>query len=100
MFVEDLSVFFNVDSGFAVTASRTPVGGGVSPSAAVIFDKNGLDNAEFEVVTSEPSLIVPASVWPTLAEADLIAIGTANYKVRQTYPLDDGAISVAILKEV
>lgn len=100
MFVEDFTAFFNVDSGFAVTATRTPVGGGSSPAAAVIFDKNGLNDQNFEVVTSQPSLIVPASSWPTLAEADLISIGSANYKVRQTYPLDDGAISVAILKEV
>ena len=97
MFAEDLSVFFDVENGFAVMASRTPAGGGASPDAAVIFDENGLNEAEFDVVTAEPALIVPSSAWPSLAEDDLLAVGSGNYKVRQVYPLRDGAISVAIL---
>lgn len=105
-FAEDLSVFFDVDGGFAVMASRTPAAGGVSPDAAVIFDVNGLNHEEFEVVTAEPALIVPASVWPSLAEADLLSIESSDtveggdFKVRQTYPVRDGAIAVAILAAV
>lgn len=101
MFAEDLSVFFDVDGGFAVHALRTPVGGvAEAEPQAVIFDANGLDLVEFEVVTQDPSFVVPTSTWPSLAEGDEVEIGLLNYRVRQAYPARDGAISVAILARI
>lgn len=97
MFAEDLTLFFDVDGGFAVQATRTPVGGGAATSGAVIFDANGLELEALGVVTSAPGIVVPANTWTGLAEGDAIAIGTANYRVRQVYPKDDGALSVAVL---
>jgi hypothetical protein len=97
MFAEDLSVFFDVDGGFAVAAQRTPAAGGTSPDAAVIFDVNGLNSVDFDVVTEGPSFIVPASSWPTLVVGDAITIGGVAYKVRQADRVHDGALAVAIL---
>lgn len=101
MFAEDLSVFFDIDGGFAVGALRTPVGGvAEADEQAVVFDANGLNVEEFDVVTQAPSLIVPTSTWATLAEGDEFEIGGTNYRARQVYPSGDGAISVVVLARV
>jgi hypothetical protein len=101
MFVEDLSVFFDVGGGFAVDALRTPAGGSVEATAkAVIFDHDGLNVEEFGVVTEAPAFVVPSSTWPTLAEADQFLIGGANYKARQVYPHRDGALTVTELAKL
>jgi hypothetical protein len=98
MFVEDLSVFFDVDGGFAVDALRTPAGGAVEAAAqAVIFDANGLTVEEFDVTTQEPAFIVPTSTWPTLAPADTFLIGAVTYRAREVYPHRDGALTVVEL---
>jgi hypothetical protein len=86
MFAEDLSLFFDVDGGFGVFATRTPSGGAAEAQAqAVIFNVNGLNVEEFDIVTTEPSCIVPTSTWPALAEGDSLAIAAVNYRVRQAY---------------
>lgn len=98
MFVEDLSVFFDVAGGFAVYALRTPAGGVEESTAqAVIFDANGLDVEEFDVVTEQPALIVPASTWVSLAVGDEFTIDSVEYRARQVYRHRDGALRVAIL---
>lgn len=98
MFTEDLTPFFDVAGGFAVSALRTPAGGGVEAQAqAVIFNVNGLNLPELDVVTEEPSCIVPASTWPTLAEGDGLAINAVSFRVRQAFPVADGAIALAVL---
>ena len=96
MFVEDLSVFFDVDGGFAVDALRTPAGGVIEAEPqAVIFDANGLNVEEFDVVTQAPGFIVPTSTWPTIAPEDTFLIGAVTYRARQVYPHRDGALTVA-----
>jgi len=101
MFLEDLSVFFDVAGGFAVDALRTPAGGvAEAEPQAVIFDANGLNVEEFDVVTQAPAFVVPADTWPTLAEADEFEIGGTDYRARQVYPHRDGALTVAELVRV
>lgn len=101
MFAEDLSVFFDVDSGFAVDALRTPAGGVVEAAAqAVVFDHNGLNVEEFEVVTSSPAFIVPATTWPTLRDGDRFLIDGRNWQARQVYAHRDGALTIAELVDL
>jgi hypothetical protein len=101
MFAEDLSLFFDVANGFAVNALRTPAGGAVEATPrAVIFDANGLQNADFGVVTQQPAFLVPADTWPTLAELDEFEIGGQNYRARPPYPNRDGALMVVELARI
>jgi len=88
-FVEDLSVFFNAQD-FALTASRTPAGGGSATSGPVVLD---LGDAEADGVVFEgPSLAVAASTWPTLSVGDTFGINAVGYKARAVVAQNDGAI--------
>ena len=55
MFAEDLSLFLDVAEGFAVTATLSGV------SVSVIFDAPGAEALDGEVVTTEPSVVIPAT---------------------------------------
>lgn len=91
MMTEDLSVFFNGDD-FAVEATASP--GGVG---SVIFDENGVILQQMGIETSGPSLICPASQWPSLTNTGTVTIGLVTYKVRSSIALDDGAIKLLAL---
>ena len=95
MFAEDLSVFFST-AEFAVAATLAGVGAGT-----VIFNANGLVLEELGVQTSGPTALCPASQWPTVAEAQALAIdlpaGSTNFVIRVVTPLDDGALVLLTL---
>jgi len=88
---EDFSVFFNT-AEFAVSVVHTPSGGSAAAAASAIFDANGTLLAEMGIATQGPTLVAPASTWPTLAPGASMTISAVNYKVRSVVPLDDGAL--------
>lgn len=101
-FEEDLSVFYGVDDGFAVNASRVPAAGGAAQPGVLIFDEPGTLLEDAGVVTAEPSLIMPSTQWGGGGVGDVITLEAADlpstlqqlagdYKVRQVLPESDGA---------
>lgn len=96
-FAEDLSVFFN-DDEFAVEAVHTPAGGSAEPAVAVIFDQAA--QLGDGVVATEPTIHVPASAWPTLAQGSGIVIAGVAYRARTPVPMDDGAVLFVPLVKV
>lgn len=109
-FAEDLAPVFDTVTGFAVTATRTPVGGGGASAGPVILDEPGvvLDNG---VVTEAPSALVRAATWPDVAAGDELDVDAGDlpahlvhlagvYHVRQKLPQDDGATRRLILARV
>lgn len=102
MFAEDLSVFFDAETGFAVSAVLTPLGGAALPAADVLFDVNGGLAAQLGVEVQAPVLLVPTTTWPNVDEEDGVIIagavvGSGAYKVRNAYTPEDGAITLCVL---
>ena len=101
MFAEDMSVFFDTQTGFALTAS---VGG---ESRSMMLDAPGVETLQGEVNTVEPSFLMPAD--EALSEGDVITLTVADlppylaamagdYIVRYTQPAaPDGAIVRAVV---
>jgi hypothetical protein len=90
-FAENLTPFFN-SAEFAVAATLSSGGAGV-----VIYDENGLVVDEFNLQTSGPSAVCPASQWPGAAIGDTLTIGATTYLVRSARRIDDGALLLLTL---
>lgn len=89
MFVEDLSVFFDVDVGFALTATWTPAGG-PQQSAPVILDEPSYE--ALDVVGEDPTLLMPTDTFAGIAEGDTIQIGATDFVVRVSRQSGDGRL--------
>lgn len=88
-FAEDFSAFFS-QAGFAISASRTPAGGGAATAGNVILDLTDVESNG--LITEGPSMAVPASTWPTLAQGDTVVANAVSYVVRSVVAEGDGAI--------
>lgn len=89
MIEEDLSVFFDADAGFAVTATWTPAGG-PQQSAAVILDEPSFE--ALDVVGEDPTLLMPTDTFAGIAEGDTIQIGANDFVVRVPRQIGDGRL--------
>lgn len=101
MFAENLDAFLDVDDGFAVAATL-----GGAP-VRVLFDAPGAEILGGDVATTEPSILVKASIGAAQGQSLVIASGdlpahlshqAGTYKVRTTLPEPpDGAFVRAML---
>lgn len=101
MFAEDLSDFVDADTGFGVVALVNGV------SATIIFDAPGAEALGGEVVTTEPSALIQASVAVSIGNALVLAGGdlpshsaglAGTYRVRSISPEPpDGAFKRVML---
>jgi O-acetyl-ADP-ribose deacetylase (regulator of RNase III) len=100
-FAEDLDAFLDVDNGFAVVATLD------GDAVRVIFDAPGAEALGGEVVTTEPSALVPASAGAAVGQALVLDAGdlpvqliqhAGTYSVRSVMPEGpDGAFVRAFL---
>ncbi len=100
-FAEDLSVFLDVDAGFAVVGT---VGG---DSIDLIFDAPGAEALDGAMATTEPSALMPATSGVDVDDAVVIDVGdlpaqlahlAGTYTVRSVMPEPpDGALVRAFL---
>lgn len=84
MFAEDLSVFTDTATGFAIEATLAAV------PVQVLFDAPGVDALDGEVVTQEPSVLILASEQPAAGQALVIDAGdltAASAHLAGTYTL-------------
>jgi hypothetical protein len=103
-FTEDLSVFTDVDGGFAVAATLA------GEAVRVIFDAPGADLFDGQVATTEPSALIAASDEPAVGQSLVLAGGdlpaqlaqhAGSYSVRSVMPEGpDGAFVRAVLAKV
>lgn len=101
MFAEDLDLFLDVAAGFAVAATLAGV------AVQVLFDTQGAEVFDAEVITTEPSVLVKASDGPAVADSLVIASGdlpsylaylAGTYSVRSVAPEPpDGVFMRAML---
>lgn len=95
-FAEDMSVFFNA-AEFATVATWTPLGG-ATQTASVIYDAPAEDVLSGQVVGTDYSITMPASVWPGIArDATVTVTGKGTFVVREVRPLTDGALKRLVL---
>lgn len=104
MFDEDLALFTDAASGFAVNATLQGV------ALQVIFDAPGADALGGEVVTTEPSALITADADPDVADSLVITSGSlpaylihlaGTYTVRSLQPEPpDGAFVRCYLVKV
>lgn len=97
MFAEDIDAYFDVTTGFALAATRTPAAGGSAQEGVVILDQPGLVLEDAGVVLQEPTALIPGTQWPGVAVADAIVAGGTDFVVRQVLPVDDGATKRLVL---
>lgn len=90
MFTEDLGAFFQTGH-FAIAAIYTPSGGAPS-TVNVIKDEAVLDS--FGINGSNPAALGRASDFSAIAAngQDSIVISGVTYRIKDSEPLDDGAI--------
>ena len=101
MFAEDLSPFFDVSAGFAVTATRSGL------PITLILDAPGVEVFDDAVATTEPSALVQASDSISVGQQLVLGGGSlpttlahlaGTYSVRSVYPEPlDGALERAYL---
>lgn len=104
MFAEDLSLFTDATTGFAVNATLQGV------ALQVIFDAPGADALDGQVVTTEPSALITADADPDVGDSLVITSGSlasylvhlaGSYTVRSVLPEPpDGAFVRAYLVKV
>lgn len=89
MFTEDLALFTDATTGFAVNATLQAV------ALSVIFDAPGADALDGEVVTTEPSALITADADPDVGDSLVISSGSlpaylihlaGTYSVRSLQP--------------
>ena len=80
MFAEDLTVFMNATTGFAVTATLN------AAPVSVIFDTEGAEVFGNEVITAQPSAIITATQGASAAAGQSLVIGSTTYTVRSVQP--------------
>jgi hypothetical protein len=96
MFAETISAFFDVASGFAVSATWTP-GAGSPVAGVLIFDHANTVLEDLGVVTSEPMATMPTSQWAAIAVGDTVTISAVAYRVRSILAEGDGATTRLVL---
>jgi hypothetical protein len=104
MFAENLDAFLDVDAGFAVAATLA------GAPVRVLFDAPGADVLGGEVTTTEPSILVKASLAAAVGQSLVMASGdlpahlahlAGTYKLRSTLPEPpDGAFVRAFMAKV
>jgi len=94
-FTEDLSVFFDVDHGFASAATLNS-----AASGAVIFDRAYL--REMGMVSgADPIAMAKAADYDSGDVGSTLAItGKGTYIIRDVQPQDDGALVLLQLEAV
>ncbi len=96
MFTEDLTVFFkSADFATVATYKAGGVGGGVTKN--VIFDAAFAAQLGMDAVT--PVALVITSDFPSVSNMDTLTIGSTVYRISESQPHDDGAISVLQLEQ-
>lgn len=98
-FVENLAPFFDADTGFGVTATLTPSGGGAASAAVVLFDAEA-EVFDGEAIAVATTITLPAAEWPAVREGDVVTLAAASYRVRQVRLIDDGALKRLIVARV
>ncbi len=96
-FTEDLTVFFQT-ADFAVAATYTVYGG--SPATVnVIKDEAFLDR--LGVNATNPTALGRASDFSAISAngQDTLAIGATTYRIKDSQPLDDGAVVLLQLEK-
>ena len=81
MFTEDLSAFFDVTNGFAVTATLS--GGAV---VQVIFDKGYADSLGGLVESTGPQCVAKTADVSTVIQGNTLVIGSTTYTVTGVQP--------------
>lgn len=81
MFAEDLAVFFDDDTGFAVAATVDGV------TRSVVLDAPGADAFDGQVVTTQPSFLIVAAQRP--AEGDAVQIEAGDLPVNLAHLAGD-----------
>lgn len=92
-FTEDLDAFFDTP-GFTVpvvSGATTSVGYFESPSEIV---------ADGLVLTTDFSVVVKTSAFPSVSQGDTMTVDSVNYTVREPMLLDDGKIMRVMLEKV
>lgn len=93
-FTEDLSVFFDVTQGFAVTATwkgTTSVNGVFDK--AFYFDTPGTAGIE----SAKPMFLCELAKMSTVKQGDTLAVNSVTYTVAEVHP--DGTGLVALILE-
>lgn len=98
-FTEDLTAFFDVDDGFAVTATYKAGGVGADTDKAVIFDRAALEQLGM-VSNAQPVALAIAADFSTAGTTDTLTIGGTVYRITDLQPQDDGALVLLILVKV
>jgi len=95
MFAEDLSVFFDVASGFAVNASRP--GGAQFP---VIFDSETIASLAGDTLDDNPSVLGKSSDLSSFKPGDPIIVNGTHHTARTRRFLDDKQLVVLTISKV
>lgn len=93
MFTEDLSPFFDTDTGFAVSATLQ---GGASGGVSVIFDEAYLE--QFGIAGTRPAALAKAADVAQTDVGKTLSVGSTTYTIKGRELVDDGAIALLILK--
>ena len=96
-FTEDLTVFFQT-ADFAVAATYTPYGG-AGATVNVIKDEAFLDR--MGINATNPTALGRASDFSAIAAngQDTLLIGSTTYRIKDSQPLDDGAVVLLQLEK-
>jgi len=93
-FTEDLSVFFDDEYGFAVTATLNAVASG-----NVIFDRAYLQELNMVSGANPIALAKAANYTSSDVGKTLVIAGKGTYTLRDVQPQDDGACVILQLEQ-
>ena len=91
MFTEDLSVFFDTTTGFAVVATWGAL------TSNVIFDAPSENILGGQVNSEEYLATLKNADFPNITRGATVMIGGATYKVRNVNTLSDGSLKTLSL---
>ncbi len=97
MFAEDLSVFFDVATGFAVQAVFTR-GVAQIAAAAVIFNdpSKSLEINQTDIEEPAPFLQAPTASLAAVKRGDTATVNGANFRVERIHPDGTGTTLVTL----
>lgn len=98
MFFEDLSLFFDVDEGFAVDAIWTPAGGGGSVTIQVIFEGEYYESSigDAGIAGLSPMCSVADDQVEGIARNDALVINGSTYRVAGIEPDGTGVTRIRL----